>query len=122
MKLKRISIVPLKEKTSELQHNQDKYIFCFYFFFYVYVFKNPLNAFYVSSLYIFYFWIYHFLEGTTMEIKLCQLFCAIPVTIDFLIVFHNSLTILSIIFLVYLYNNEINLLTYLPTNFSENNF
>ena len=27
-----MSIVTLKEKTLELEHNQDKYTFCFYFF------------------------------------------------------------------------------------------
>ena len=42
-----------------------------------------------------------------------QLFCAIPVAIVFLTVFHNSITILQVIFFVYLYDDEINLPTYL---------
>ena len=33
VKLKQISIVTLKKKTSELEYYQDKYIFCFYFFY-----------------------------------------------------------------------------------------
>ena len=45
--------------------------------------------------------------------KAVQLFCAIPVAIVFLIVFHNSITILQVIFFVYLYDDEINLPTYL---------
>ena len=32
---KLISIVTLKEKALELEHNQDKYTFCFYFLFYI---------------------------------------------------------------------------------------
>ena len=43
--------------------------------------------------------------------KAVQLFCAIPVAIDFLIVFHN--------FFVYLYDNKINLPTYLLTDHSK---
>ena len=42
-------------------------------------------------------------------------FCAIPVTIDFLFSFCNSVTILQIIFFAYLYDDEINLPTYLCT-------
>ena len=43
-----------------------------------------------------------------------QLFCAIPVAIEFLIFnFRNSLTILYIIFFVYLYDDEINLPTFI---------
>ena len=44
-----------------------------------------------------------------------QLFCAIPVTIDFLFSFCNFVTILQIIFLAYFYDDEINLPTYLCT-------
>ena len=43
--------------------------------------------------------------------KAMQLFCAIPVTIDFLIVFRN--------FFIYLYDDKINLPTYLPTYHSK---
>ena len=42
VKLKRITMVTLKEKTLELEHNQGKYTF---------ISQIPFNAFYVSSLY-----------------------------------------------------------------------
>ena len=45
--------------------------------------------------------------------KAVQLFCAIPVAIDFLIVFRNSITTINKFF-VYLYDDKINLPTYLP--------
>ena len=43
--------------------------------------------------------------------KVVHLFSAIPVTIDFLIVFCNSITILQIIFLYILYDDKTNLPT-----------
>ena len=76
----------LKEKTLELEHNHDNYTFAFIFS------KIPFNA-YVSSLYFFIFDISFFLRDNNGN-KSVQLFCAIPVVIDFLIAFHNSLIIL----------------------------
>ena len=74
MKLKQISIVMLKEKTLELEHNQDKYTFCFYFF--LQLFRSPFNAFYVSSLYIYFL----FLEKTLQASKSIQSKCDIALT------------------------------------------
>ena len=81
----------LKEKTLELEHNHDNYTFAFIFSKLKYS-KIPFNA-YVSSSYFFIFDISFFLRDNNGN-KSVQLFCAIPVVIDFLIAFHNSLIIL----------------------------
>ena len=83
MRLKRISIVTLKEKTLELEHNQDKYTFCFYFFstFKYLKFLSMLSMF---PLYIYFsFFDISFFLRDHNENKAVQLFRAIPVAIDF---------------------------------------
>ena len=83
----------LKEKTLELEHNRDKYTFCFYFF-YIYILKF-LSMLSMFSLYIFLFiFDVSFFPRDHNGNKAVQLFCAIPVAIVFLIVFHNSIIIL----------------------------
>ena len=57
MKLKPISIVTLKEKTLELEHNQDKYTFCFYFF----STFNYLEVFSVLSMFPLYIDIFQYI-------------------------------------------------------------
>ena len=53
MKLRRISIVTLKEKTLELEHNQDKYAFCFLFFFSTFNYLEVLSMLSMFPLYIY---------------------------------------------------------------------
>ena len=57
MKLKRVSIVTLKEKTLELEYNEDKYTFCFYFFS-TFKYLKFLSILFVSSLNIFFIFQY----------------------------------------------------------------
>ena len=100
----------LKEKTLELKHNQEKYTFFSTF--------NYLEVLSMLSMFPHYMYIFLFLDISFFlrdhnGNKTVQLFCAIPVAIDFLIVFCNSLTIMQIFFFVYLYDDEINLPTYI---------
>ena len=78
-------MVTLKEKTLELEHNQGKYTFDI-------LFLKSLSMLSMFLLYIFLFTfdISFFLRDHNGN-KSVQLFCAIPVAIDFLIVFRNSI-------------------------------
>ena len=82
MKLKRISIVTLKEKTLELEHNQDKYTF-FSTFKYLKIISMP--SVFVLYIYFSFFDISFFLRDQKGN-KAVQFFCDIPVAIDFLII------------------------------------
>ena len=88
-----VAEVTFKEKTLELEHNQDKYALCFF----CSIFKYPkfLSMLSTFSLYIFLFIfdISFFLRDHNGN-KSVKSFCAIPVAIDFLIAFRNSITIL----------------------------
>ena len=89
MKLKQVSIVTLKEKTLELEYNEDKYTFCFYFFS-TFKYLKFLSILFVSSLNIYIFFSISFFLRDRNGKKAEQLFCVIPVAIDFLIAFRNS--------------------------------
>ena len=85
----------LTEKALELEHNQDKHTFCFYFFS-TFNYLEVLSMLSIFSLYIYIYLlsdISFFLRDHNGN-KAVQLLCAIPVAIDFLIVFHNSLSIM----------------------------
>ena len=84
MKLKRISMVTLKEKTLELEHNQGQYTF------YILFIKSLSKlSMFPRYIFLFTFDIPFFLRDHNGN-KSVQLFRAIPVAIDFLIVFRNS--------------------------------
>ena len=89
MKLKQVFIFTLKEETLELEHNQDKYTF-----FSIFKYLKFLSMLSVSSLYKFFIFQYIIFLRDHNGNNAVQLFCAIPVVIDFLIVLRNSLTIL----------------------------
>ena len=95
MKLKQISIVTLKEKTLELEHNQDKYIFIFIFYFSIFKYLKFISVLSMFFLYMhFLFFNASFPLRDYIGNEAMQLFCAITVAIDALIFFRNSLTIL----------------------------
>ena len=110
MKLKQISIVTLKEKTLELEHNQDKYSFCFVFSIFKYLKFLSMLSMFPLYIYFSFFNISFFLRGHNGN-KPVQFSCAIPVAIDYL--FFIILYLYCRFFLVYLHDNEINLPTYL---------
>ena len=80
VKLKRISIVTLKEKTLELEHNQDKYTFCFYFFHIQLLKSLSMLSTFPLYIFLFIFKISFFLRDHN---KAVQLFRANQVAIDF---------------------------------------
>ena len=78
-----MSIITLKEKTLELEHNQDKCSFCCSFFSTLKYLKF-LSMLSMFPLYIYFscFNISFFLKDDN-GIKAVQIFCAIPAAIDF---------------------------------------
>ena len=103
-----------KEKTLELEHNQDKYFFLFLIFLYLNI-KIRFSGFYIFSLYVFFVFAISFFPRDHNGNKAVQIFCAIPLAIYFLIVFGNSRTILQKKTFVYLFDDRINLPNYIST-------
>ena len=103
-----------KEKTLELEHNQDKYFFLFLIFLYLNI-KIRFSGFCIFSLYVFFVFAISFFLRDHNGNKAVQIFCAIPLAIFFFIVFGNSRTILHKKTFLYLFEDRINLPNYIST-------